>query len=207
MNQFTAIRDRGGFTLIEVLVTLVIFSIAMSALLASLYGGARAWRSVKQRQDNDSNIQSALSRIEADIRHAFPAAKDVPPLVEESGVPGGEALHLTSLLPAQSHRMGGGSVWSEVSYNVEQSATGGSMVLVRSSINHIATARMSDAPVQLVLLDGVSTIYFDYLQHGDFVLEWSSDDQLPPAVRITISMISGKTISRTMACPLGALGK
>lgn len=61
---------QGGFTLIEILVSMLIFSVVMTAMMAFLWGVSSYWQKGKDMADINDNARSGLNRMTREIRQA-----------------------------------------------------------------------------------------------------------------------------------------
>lgn len=199
-------RRRGGFTLIEILVTVTISSLALAVLVAGLRSGARAYQSVLRHQALRAEEDAALSRMREDLRHVCRLSEDVPPLVGKAADGGGKVLRLTAVTPVAHLRAGLGGIWSEIEYRVGADARG-EPALVREAIPYVAAGGILGDPGEpAVLLPGVTQVDFEFLTDGTFQESWSDPERPPSAVSVTLTRTEGAPLSLTVWLPGGMGG-
>ena len=70
-------KNRNGFTLIECILVLSIFSIVLSAVMDLYLTGYRMYRSIEYQVETEENIRVALNRISETIRRTDQVSKKV----------------------------------------------------------------------------------------------------------------------------------
>ncbi|GAC1320634.1 MAG: hypothetical protein NVSMB12_20440 [Acidimicrobiales bacterium] len=63
-------RDEGGFTLVELLVTMTVFLLVSGALLSAMESGMRTERRASGRIDDEQTVRLALAQLGRDVRNA-----------------------------------------------------------------------------------------------------------------------------------------
>jgi len=195
-----------GFTLIEMLVTLTLFAMVMSALVGGLHAGIRAWKTVRAHQVRSAQIERALRVINSDLRGLAIVSEEEPPLVEKSPGQGWEGLSFTAVDTRRRQRAGLGTVWTRVDYTLRLNKEGDAHDLVRASIPYISAQPVNGARREDVLIEKVRKIGFEYLHKGGRVPVWESPKKLPAGIDVFIEMASGGHVSETIWIPCGALG-
>ena len=71
------LKTRRGFTLVEVLITLVVMGIVMAALYRVLIGNQRTYHSQTQRVDLQQNIRAAVAILPAELRELDASDNDI----------------------------------------------------------------------------------------------------------------------------------
>lgn len=196
---------RRGFTLIEMLITLSLFAMVVSALLVGLHSAVRAWRSVRTSQTREAGIAKALDLIGADIRHVAVLSEEMPALAETSIDQDSEELTVTRVGARCFQRAGAGEVWCQVTYRVRKNEDTGAHDLVRLVIPGISTVGMDEHERQELLLKDVESIRFDYFGSEGILPKWEDRSSLPSGIRVTIEPTFGKSIAKAVWLPCGAL--
>jgi prepilin-type N-terminal cleavage/methylation domain-containing protein len=196
---------RGGFTLIEVLVTLCIFSLALGVLVAALRSGAGAWRQVRTHQRAQAEEARALDLLREDCRALFVHSDEFRPVaeVEVPGPRGGHALHLTTINPATNLRVGRGAVWHEVTYTIAEDAASGEPVLQRTEVRHVTRQPVSEPVVQQLVLRDVEELEVDFVGGGEVVPEWNETDTLPAIVHLALKRNRHPDLRLSVPVPAG----
>ncbi len=196
----------GGFTLIEVLVTLTVFVAVLSAMVAGLRSGIHAWRLVRRHQVQEAALQRAFGILGEDFPHAAVVSGDEPALVETKGEDGGESIVLTTLSPRRRQRVGLGAVWNRVEYRVVRNAATDEDELVRVCQPHVGPSPVGDAPLEESLLAGVENVRFDYVTPEGTVPAWDDGASLPGVVIVTLTRGNGGVVRRAAGVPVGMIG-
>lgn len=64
---------RKGFTLLELLIGLAIFSLVATGIYSALSMGIRSWRRVEESTERTQELRAVMERISQDLRNAFPS--------------------------------------------------------------------------------------------------------------------------------------
>jgi type II secretion system protein J len=199
------LRKEHGFTLIEMLVTLTMFSVAVVALVAGLRSGTKAYQSVRRHQAREAELRHAFGVMGNDIRHLCRVAEDIPTLVKQSAQNGEEILTITALSPRNRQRAGIDFDWNKVDYFVDSDEKqGGFMRLCYPQIGN-AGVRFQSAPEPELLLPGVREITFQFGTENGLVDAWEEAEKAPTSVNVAMSFEDGRTVTKSMWVPLGAL--
>ncbi len=194
-------RWQSGFTLIEILVTVAIFSLAVTVLASGLRSGARAYKGVLAHQKNRAQDEQTIARIREDFRHLCAVSEEAPALTETAESAGGERLHFTALSSLTQQRAGLGAVWREVEYRIgedNEGATG----LLREEQAFVAAALPLGEPVPpQLLVPGASSVEFAYMSNGDVSAQWTDPEGLPAALIITVTRDGAPPLKATMWVP------
>lgn len=179
---------REGFTLVEVLVTLLITSIMLSSVYISFVGTVTAKQYSEQVKEAGRTGQAILGLMRRDLEGAMIFSPGEPVMVGKSGSVGSaDADSIDFVTTSDSRRAvdGKASDYNEVGYvaytNEEQS---GLLCLYRREDFFLDEAPFESGVLEL-LDDGVRGLTFEYLTESGWVTEWQGEG-LPEAIRITL---------------------
>jgi prepilin-type N-terminal cleavage/methylation domain-containing protein len=68
LNKYYRIASQGGFTLIEMLVSILILSVIMTAIFAFLWGASRYWQTGRDAADVTENARLGLNRMTRELK-------------------------------------------------------------------------------------------------------------------------------------------
>jgi prepilin-type N-terminal cleavage/methylation domain-containing protein len=206
------LQPQSGFTLVEMLVTMVVMGFVMGGLANIFISGSRASSDGQARLTSQQNVTVALSRLEYDARCASAAS-----LLNKSGSNGG-GVHL--IIPSQCTHSTGDVSWCVVSGNlVRYAATTctGTGVTLASSVTS-ATPFSCYSPVSWSLpqlnvalsvnsggtSDATSTT--DYITlHNVPATSNNPNATVLPAATITVYTTTGFPAAGTLNSPNGVL--
>lgn len=206
LSSWAKKRRQSGFTLIEMLVTLTLFSLVLTSLVTGLHAGATTWERMQDRQHRAATVDWAYKAMALDIGHLASTIEGEPFLVESKGESGTETLSIATLSPRTQQRTGVGAVWSRVVYEVRKSDDGKSNSLVRVYRPFVSQAPLVGADSEEVLLEGVDEITFSYFDGRKLKPDWEEEGRFPVAIEVRIVLESGKVISQFLTSPLGMMG-
>ncbi|MCX5768872.1 MAG: prepilin-type N-terminal cleavage/methylation domain-containing protein, partial [Candidatus Hydrogenedentes bacterium] len=192
-----------GFTLIEILVTLAIFTAVLAVLVEGLHSGIRAWKSVRLHQVRQAQLNLVVDKLTEDFRHLI-ALPDTTPIAETTLDTGGEKVKIATSVPRKRQRAGIGWVWNEIEISTALDDTG-AKILRRTIQPHVGTSLVGSEPTQETLLTNVKSAQFDYLGPDGQTPVWESKDSLPTAVLIRITPETGPEIVIPAWVPAGSL--
>ncbi|MBN2311291.1 MAG: prepilin-type N-terminal cleavage/methylation domain-containing protein [Candidatus Hydrogenedentes bacterium] len=197
-----------GFTLIEMLVTVTLFVIAMAALVGALRAGIRAYEGVRAHHERQAHVRRAFKALSEDVRHLAVVSEEEAPLAESVESDGIESLTITALASREQHRAGVGFDWNRVTYSLAELAGEEGLGLRRTALPYVGPAAVGRGQEECeeFLLRGVRTLSFDYVAAEGLVPEWQDAERLPGAVVITMELDAGPTITKSIWIPVGALG-
>ncbi len=143
--------QESGFTLIEILVTLMVFTVVMTGMFGFLWGVTHNWRTGKDSADVTENARQGLNRMTRELMQASQVTEADPTRV--------------------SFAVNFGDGWQTITYAFQPSANGSPGTIWRSS---------STAPGQSTLINGVDHVQFAYYgndfrcdANGDGVIDYS----------------------------------
>jgi type II secretion system protein J len=206
-------KENNGFTLIEMLVTMTGFSIALSALVMGLASGAKTWDTVNNAQRRQTEIEDALRSMAEDIDGASIFSKDIPGMKLTNADSGdGQVLTFTSFGDRRRQKEGRGCVWKQVQYKVGNTDLANetqtnAQQLIRVSLPFVTSESFDMKPIEEPLINNVKKVGFTVLQSGEESKEWTEETKLPDAVIVRIQLDSGPTHERCMIIPTTLMGK
>lgn len=190
---------RGGFTLVEVLVSLLIFALIASACVALLSVAADSRFAVKAATDRLATLQRTRALLKADLGQAvFRPVRNEAGVRDAAALRGGESGVLLSLT-----RTG----WSNVSDQPRASLQRVDYVLAGDRLErrvhgHLDGARPEAAQV---LSTGVTAARVVFLSDGVESPVWPATDQraMPDAVRVDLTLEGYGPVSQWFALDAG----
>jgi general secretion pathway protein J len=176
----TQVRN-AGFTLLELLVTLVVFSVLMLALSRGLHFGLQAWGVQAHSIARTSNLDAVDRTLRRMIEHMDPGTQSEPPLIEGDQ----RRIAFTTDLPDAAASLV--TRHADVALLVEA----GHLIVRWTPHMHVQRFGPPPRPMETELLGGVQRIELAYWQRaGGWLSRWQSDS-LPQLVRIRIIFADG----------------
>ena len=182
--------DRNGFTLVEVLVTLLITSIMLSAIYTSFVGTVAAKQYSEQIKEAGRTGQAILGLMRRDLEGAMIFSPGEPAMIGKSGSVGAsEAGTIDFISTSDSRRAvdGKGSDYNEVGYVAYTNEEQSSLLCLYRREDFFLDDSPFDGGVLELLDDSVRGLTFEYLTESGWITEWQGEG-LPEAVRITITL-------------------
>lgn len=188
-------KSRGGFTLIEVIISLSLFALMTVILYGTFYLGHRAVEKGQAHFESSQSERSEVELLAGYIRSAYPyrsSVKDAAVFFD------GEETRL-SFVSALSSGMGGrGMAQILLAWNEGQDGDGRLTIEERIPVRLGSEDESSGYRNQVVLREGVRNMRMGYLESNDtdpvWVERWDGNDQkaLPRAVRVELVSANGK---------------
>lgn len=189
-----ASNPRSGFTLVEVILSLLLTSLILAALYGCYAAGIRAWRAGMVRADLSQNARVVLDTMTRDLEAAFLSPNGFGTrfvgrnIVDEEL--GRDLDELTFIAINNDPYLGvnGQSDLQEIQYYIDTDPETPALWLVRRADptpdnDPFTGGRSSLLGVRVISLD------FRYLGGRDnWAYEWDSDSRIPRAVRITLTV-------------------
>lgn len=196
MNQPSPARRR-GFTLLELLVALSLFSIALLLIYSGLFSAARSWES-GERQISSNEVQRLqLGFLQRLLRETVPLT--LYDGRENRILFHGDEHSLRFIAPLPSHR---GGDWAYlITLKAGPGAKGEDLLLYYERIQEnldIEAEPVEDA-ADVILVEKIEDIELSYYgdpnESGrpDWQGEWKRPDRLPDMVRLGISLQESET--------------
>ncbi|MDP3940347.1 MAG: type II secretion system protein GspJ [Deltaproteobacteria bacterium] len=220
--------DRGGFTLIEVMIAIVITSIVLGMVYSSFQAVMDTRERVSASTNSNMTARLVLSRLSREIESAYIVQRpeNAPPESRytffdgsEDTVDGHPAAKLSFTTFAHTKRAldADESDQSVIAYECEMRPTdngeGQQLALIRREWRRVAPPGETQFydPVPVSLAEGIEGFKLRFMEPegGDWTELWNSEDirtldALPSAVEITLSLDDGRGIVRdyvTVASP------
>jgi general secretion pathway protein J len=183
-----------GFTLLEVLIAVLIFSIVLGAINTVFYAALRLRNKTTESIEKSIPLQQAVSIIKRDLANLMvpggTLSGELNTALSISGMVGQSSpdFHTSSAVIDQT------SPWSEVqkvSYYLSDSTNVVGRKDLFRLLNRNLLAPEEEIPVGQWLLSGVRNIYFLYLNGTQWQESWDStteDSIIPSAIRVLIEM-------------------
>ncbi len=179
-----------GFTLIEVLVTLVILAMFSSAVYAIFLKALKDTRNVEERTDASRRGAAILRLIAKDLESAVPSHGDSPYLVGSVAVHGGSRIEVLTSVDSREIKDGIPSDVIKVTYELYPSEENqGLFVLKRRE--YYGGARVSELEGEAwerVLSESVKEFNLEYFDGAGWATVWE-EAELPVAVRIRLVLV------------------
>lgn len=193
-------RTQRGFTLIEMLVALTLYALALAALIGGLRSGTRAWSTIRDHQRDEAAVARAVDALRTDIRHLAIVDDETPALVEETLDSGGDGLTLTRLVGRDRPWSG---VWERITYRVEDSDERGPGLT--RTVRPAVSAPLELPGEQFPLLHSVREMQVSYVSDAETVTEWENAESLPSRIDIRLVREGAPDVDISIAVPLGVL--
>lgn len=192
-------KRRAGFTLVEVLISLLIFAMIASACVALLSVAADSRFAVKAATDRLATLQRTRALLKADLGQAvFRPVRDVAGVRDTAALRGGEGAVLLSLTRAG---------WSNVSDQSRASLQRVDYVLAGDRLERRVHGALDGARAETpqLLSTGVSAARVVFLSDGIESPVWPSGDRrtMPDAVRVDLTLEGYGAVSQWFALDAG----
>lgn len=194
------IRQRQGFTLLELLIAIAIFGMVIGLAYSSYNATFHIINSAESQTRTYSKARTALKRMMEDLESFYPGSDMV---FQGTGntIQGHRAdiLKFTSLAHVRLHPDTNYVGHIMIHYQVQEDTESGSLLLYRKELPAHSTDEGKDFP-GLLLCDNLQEVAFDYLNaDGQDVEQWEiQEDQtqdttsLPRLITITLRFKDGK---------------
>ncbi|HEY3490902.1 MAG TPA: type II secretion system protein GspJ [Candidatus Deferrimicrobiaceae bacterium] len=204
-------RDLRGFTLIEILMALAIFSALLVLLLAAFTGAARTRELLSERYSKSRQLAMALDRIGGDFAGAVSSVSlpDTQMMAHEdtfSGQPGG-ALTLMAFSPASESddRLSSGLV--KIRYYPKVAVEAGYLDLYREQ-SDLALIENRLPTRESRIARRIKGVRFELFDGTTWQKDWSSSEKkglLPKRIAVTLIDENGESLRREV--PLALSGR
>lgn len=195
-------KPEEGFTLLEIIVSLVIVAFLAGALYVTFSQGVRIWQAAT-RETKDTQLLFFFEELQTDLRHG---------LEEGAGNFSGDSHEVSFRALAKNSLESGshikkGPVRIHYQYDSRKREVRKKTFSYEEMLNHSKTAA-----VEGVVLSGAEDFKFQYYRHplkgmsASWVEKWE-ETCLPEAVRITLTMEenSHQKITRVLALPASGM--
>jgi prepilin-type N-terminal cleavage/methylation domain-containing protein len=181
-----------GFTLIEVLVTILVASLLLSAVYAAFVGSLSARDRCEDLARDHRLCQGILALLERDLQGAFaPPGTPVCLAGTSETSQGGSADRVEFATTSDARRAveGRGSDHCEVGYRAEPDPDAPGLLRLIRREEHGFAGELTAGGTLEVLADRVKSFRLEYLgTDGQWATEWQGEG-LPLAVRATVAVL------------------
>lgn len=197
-------KNKCGFTLVEILVALFIFTILSMMLVGALRSVIDTQSHTEASAEQLSQLQMALLITSRDIQQAVDRpVTNAQGHQEEAFSGSAHGFRLTHMGYANSVMTQQHSVMQRSAYDWHED---GFWRKTWSAVDQAA----GTASHERLLISDVRAARFDYLdESGHFQTDWPSRSQqaaaLPRAVRLTLTLAKGGTITQVVVIPAGSV--
>jgi len=219
-DQSARSRSGKGFTILEVLIAIFIFSMVLSAIYSIWVGILRGRKAVETTLAEVQRSRIAMHAIEDAFLTVQMFQENLRYYNFEADTTGDDAyVSMVSRLPASFPGLGrfagGELVVRRVSFFTDSSDKGGKDLIMTQAPMLLATNQSGTEPYRLVLAHDVSQFKLKFwdMKENKWVEEWLYTNQLPKQVYVTLGL--GKTrgssseshdlVSRIIAIPGAAI--
>jgi type II secretion system protein J len=196
-------RRPDAFTLIEVLISVVAFSIVLAAINAVFYSALRLHNRTTSVLDEALPRQQALSIIKRDLSNLVVPGGPLSGVLQTAQIPTGLGGQGSPEFYTASGQIDETSPWAEiekVSYVLAASTNrGGGMDLLRAVTRNLLPVTGTEQPAQQWLMTGVRAMSFLYYDGTQWRDSWDSttpdpttglSNALPQAIKVQIQTIA-----------------
>jgi general secretion pathway protein J len=190
-----------GFTLIEILIALFIFSIVSTIMVSALHTLFSSQINTEKRAARFAQLQITLTLLSNDLEQIIDRSITTSSGNVENAVVGGNSritfTHAGFINPLSEALR---STLQRTDYHLEK------QTLIRTSWPELDQTSQT-LPNQRALLTDISQLQLDYLdKEGHFQNHWpagdqSNSDELPRAIRVTLTLKDLGKISQTYVVP------
>jgi len=179
-------NDQAGFTLVELMVSILLLGMLTMALYAGMSFGARAWRRAAESSARLAQIASAQITLVDMLSHAHPVM--LRPAGQDAHVDfDGDSDQVTFLTPAPAEIAPGG--FARTTFRLEDDDSG--FALVSYAQPELAE---TGAYVRSVLLHHVQSLVLSYFtagrpgKPGEWLSSWHNRLRLPMLIKVQASL-------------------
>jgi prepilin-type N-terminal cleavage/methylation domain-containing protein len=223
-SMFLPPRKSVGFTIIEILIALFIFSLVLSAIYSIWVGIIRGKKIVESTLAEVQRSRISMHAIEDAFLTVLMYADRWGYYAFNADTSGDDAFvsmvsRLPSSYPGVGRFAGGELVVRRVSFYTEQGPKGDKQLVMVQAPMLLETNRSGAEPYKLVLANDVAKFQLRFWDPqksgGQWVDEWLSTNMVPPLVHITLGLGKSKSslsstephdiVSRIVAIPAVAV--
>lgn len=191
----------GGFTLLEVLVAMTLFSVTLIAIFSGLFTTTRSWQASEKQIEINEDKRLVITFIKRQLAQLVPLSKN-----DEKGTHllfkgGSDFIEYVAPLPA--HRGGAGLFLSGLRVEDDLSFH------YQPVTNEIELQQTDEDKIQTqVLIEGIESIEFAYFGKAnkndlaDWYDEWDKRQELPELIRIRLLLDNGERYCPDIIVPV-----
>ncbi len=202
-------KTRGGFTLIELMISVTVAAMILGAAYGTLSAGFSSQKMIEPRLDAIQGARVAMALLTADLRCACPLSKDDDFLGAQRQIDGAEADNLdfgTHNFTPNRPREGD---FCQISYYVEKDPRTGELTLWRRRNPRFAPDPLKGGTREAILR-GITSLRFEYYDGDDWYDTWGDTTKkarasavpepnasgLPVAVRVTLALPASPRVKK-----------
>lgn len=189
-------RIRDGFTLLEILASIVIFSVMITGISMTLSESTKLSRKVKHRESVVMSAQVAFDRLQRDLQMAFNERQRSPSSIfktqETNQGPEITFSYLDTPIKVLVQNRTAGLMIAR--YHLEKSESG-ALTLFRSEVPFYKIDDIATAPSQ-TLAEGILSLKFEFYDYRNdqWLTKWDTSDPVTPgifprAIKMTIEAV------------------
>ncbi len=206
-------RERGAFTLIEVLIAVAIFSIVFLAINTVFYSALHLQTRTAQLLDDSLPVQRALASLRRDLQGTLPPGSGLVASFKNGvvgtgvGVAQGVGLEFYTTTGVINDNEPWGDI-QKVTYQLADPADrlhAAGQDLVRSVTRNLLPTTTIEEPAEQWLLGNVETLEFACYDGTDWRDTWDTtmaDSGLPQAIRVRLLLATTNAVSLRFRQPL-----
>ena len=195
---------RKGFTLVELLVAMTVFSVVMTAVYTAFHTGARVWRYGEENMQMFQDARVALTLVSRELRCAFPEAGHLFYGEDDrSGDKDNDRIEFFAVRPPLQPGKGQEARILRIAYHIDQARGGRGYVLKRQE--QIVTGQIPtkqevaklgkkekrikmESPWRCVLATNVDSLDFRYMWKRDWVPYCKRGFGLPAVIEVALTL-------------------
>lgn len=208
-SEGTVLKPSGnsGFTLVEMLVTMVAFSLALSSLVYAFRAGAKTYQTISSHQVSEAAYNRVETLLTEDLRGVTALEKDKANLLAQREADGRSRLMFHSLEGYRHLRVAPRCVCRTVEYAMDYDEESGRKVFVRRTSSRLPVPAQQEEPEEEILLQEVKDVRFLFLHEREWEEGWEDAKKLPASVGVEIVPDRGKPVMFAIAVPQAVLGE
>ena len=194
-------RNRSGFTILEVLLALAVVALVMAVIAPAMVGAFRAQRQARRILEPLAQEQAAWDRFRTDLAAATPASGLTDPaftlaLGEAAGHPSSTLTVLVHLPPPMHPNLVVSAPdlgRTAVTWTLQAAEDGRGLAWTRSSQANLLATGTAPAPVPEIVLDHLESLTIEVMTDGAYADTYDSDSRgsvMPPGIRVRYRLLN-----------------
>jgi type II secretion system protein J len=178
-----------GFTFVEMMLAATVFAIVMGTLYSAFRSGLQAYSAADRRSEQLHVLRALREDLNRDLMSAYADAEEFEEVFSTERQGGTLTVSFFSVPGERQLRNGSVGDLRFISYSLSSTADEQGMSLERT-VSPVAAGQILDAAESDILLRGLRSAEFSFLDGREWTTEWLRPDQLPEAVRLEFSKAS-----------------
>ena len=213
-RRHRAAGQPGGFTLVELMVSVTIMSLIAGATYACFHAGSRAWRKARDRSDASQQARVVLRMMARDLRGAFRPPRGASTFMGVDRVRddrSADAVDFVAVAAGPARPAAPHSDRCEIGYYLDLDPATDAEGLVRR-IDRTPDDDDLEGGVLEEIGPAVQELNLEYHDGVGWYDAWDEDDGVPFQVRITIGIVETdgderlRVLSTVVHLPMGGFG-